>query len=149
MIDLDEARCLEVLEAGSTAHIGVIDDGEPYVTPMSYVMLDGVFYFRTAPGRRDSALRASPRMCIEVSESDADGWRSVVFWGNAEFVDDTNVRADVVAGLLHKYHSESALGFSSPGPLAEERTVVAVTPENLTGKASGGGLGGATRPGRL
>lgn len=149
MIDLNDDRCHEVLNRGTTAHVGVVDDGEPYVTPMSYVMLDGVFYFRTAPGRRDTVLRAAPRMCVEVSESDGDAWQSVVFWGDAEFVEDTNERADVVAALLHKYHSESALGFSTPTPVPEERSVVKVVPEQLTGRGSGGGLGRKTRPGRL
>jgi len=150
MIELSREECWAVLEEGRVAHIAQVDQGEPYVTPMSYVMLDGDFCFRTGAGRRLEALRRDPRMCIEVSRPREDtGWESVVFRGWARIVTEARREEEAIAALLAKYHTESALGFSAPAVYPEERPVVAVTPEQVTGRASGSGLSAATRPGRL
>jgi hypothetical protein len=150
MIELTPEECRDLLEDGRVAHIAQVDRGEPYVTPMSYVMLRGDLCFRSGPGRRLDALRRDPRVCVEVSRPRADGgWESVVFRGTARLVDDTALEAEAIAALLAKYHSETALGFSAPAVFPEERPVLAITPEQVTGRASGGGLSAATRPGRL
>lgn len=150
MRDLGPEECREVLEAGRVAHLAVISEGEPYVTPLSYVLRGDELLFRSAPGRRADALAADPRVCLEVSRTREDtGWESVVLWGTARRVEDPGVHADVVAALLAKYHTESALGFSAPAVFPEERHVVAVSIERLTGRASGGGFSASTRPGRL
>jgi nitroimidazol reductase NimA-like FMN-containing flavoprotein (pyridoxamine 5'-phosphate oxidase superfamily) len=150
MEDLTAEQCLKVLEEGTVAHLAVVSDGEPYVTPLSYVIIDGDLLFRTVPGRRIDALAADPHVCVEVTTTKEDGgWESIVFWGEARFVEDDRIHADVVAALLAKYHTESALGFSSPSVFPEERTLVAITPERMTGRASGEGFSAPTRPGRL
>ena len=150
VIHLTPAECTEILANGRIAHIACESNGEPYVTPMSFVRIGEEFYFRTGEGRRVDALRSNPRVCIEVTIlREGDAWQSVVFWGNATFVDEPNERADVVAALLQKYHSETALGMSTPAPLAGQLPIVAITPEDITGRASGGGFTAKTRPGRL
>jgi len=150
MIELNADQCREILEQGRVAHIAQIDGGAPYVTPMSYVMLGGDLVFRTGEGRRLEALRRDPRVCVEVSRPREDtGWESVMVRGRARFVTDSRLEEEAIAALLAKYHGESALGFSVPAVYPEERPVVAVTPEETTGRASGGGLSAATRPGRL
>jgi nitroimidazol reductase NimA-like FMN-containing flavoprotein (pyridoxamine 5'-phosphate oxidase superfamily) len=117
---------------------------------MSFVMLGGDFVFRTGTGRRLTGLRSDPRVCVEVSRPREDtGWESVLLWGRARLVDDPRLEAEAVAALLAKYHSESALGFSAPAIYPEERPVMAISPERVTGRASGAGLSAATRPGRL
>lgn len=150
MIDLTPEECGRVLDEGYVAHIGVVSRGRPYVTPMSYVMLDGDLYFRTGPGRRIDALRDDPSCCVEITIlREDDGWESVLFWGTARFVEEPGERSNVVAALLRKYHTESPLGSPNPSLLPKEHPMVAITPEELTGRASGRGLGQQTRPGRL
>lgn len=150
MIHLTPAECTRILTDGRIAHIACESNNEPYVTPMSFVRIGEEFYFRTGEGRRVDALRAKPRVCIEVTIlRESDDWESVIFWGNARFVDDPRERSDVVAALLHKYHAESALSTSTPAPLSGLLPIVAVTPEDITGRASGGGFTAKTRPGRL
>jgi nitroimidazol reductase NimA-like FMN-containing flavoprotein (pyridoxamine 5'-phosphate oxidase superfamily) len=150
MIELTTEECRDVLDRGRVAHIAQVDRGEPYVTPMSYVMIRGDFCFRSGSGRRLEALRRDPRVCVEVSRPrDDGGWESVMFRGVARPLADTRLEAEVIAALLAKYHSETAFGFSAPAVFPEERPVVAITPEQVTGRASGGGLSAATRPGRL
>jgi nitroimidazol reductase NimA-like FMN-containing flavoprotein (pyridoxamine 5'-phosphate oxidase superfamily) len=149
MIDLSSEECARVLEEGRIAHVGCISEGRPYVTPMSYVVIGGDVCFRTGPGRRVDALRTDPRVCIEVTIAhEDDDWESVLFWGEGRFVTDATLEADVIAALLHKYDA-SPLGIGAPRILPRENPVIAVTPEDLTGRASRAGMGGATRPGRL
>lgn len=149
MIDLTPEECRSVLERGRIAHIACLWDGEPYVTPMSYVVIDGTVYFRTRPGRRVDALKADPRACVEISvlrgESD---WDSIVFWGTVQFVTDPSIEADVIAALLHKYR-EPVIGISSPRILHRDYPIMAIVPQRMTGRASGSGIGEVTHPGRL
>jgi nitroimidazol reductase NimA-like FMN-containing flavoprotein (pyridoxamine 5'-phosphate oxidase superfamily) len=149
VIDLDEAQCAAVLEGGRVAHLGCISNGEVYVTPLSYVVLDGVVYSRTMPGRRTRALQENPDVCLEVSTVLDPGWQSVVLWGRVEFIGDGAVRERVVGALLAKYHSNASL--TAPprtrGPIAP--VVLAIAPDRMEGRASGGGLTPSTRPGRL
>lgn len=151
MTELTDEECWEVLEAGRVAHVGLIDQGEPYVTPLSYVVKGRELLFRGAPGRRAGALEANPRVCVEVTVLEESGsWRSVVLWGDARLIDDPAVHADVVTALLAKYPVETAPGFSSPAAYPQERHVVAVIPRLTTGRSSDGGDDiPATRPGRL
>ncbi len=150
VIELSAADCERILGEGQVAHIAHASDGQPYVTPMSYVMVEGDLYFRTGIGRRVDAIRADSRSCIEVTIlRDGEAWESVVFWGDARFIDDPDERSRVVAALLSKYHSETAVGSPSPSMLPVEYPIVAITPESITGRASGGGLKTKTRPGRL
>jgi hypothetical protein len=150
VIDLTPQECQRILNDGYIAHIGVMSESEPYVTPMSYVMVNGDLAFRTGPGKRVEALRSSPHCCVEITILREGGaWESVLFWGDARFVEDLNGRADIVAALLHKYHTESPLGSLSPSFLPAEHPIIAITPDRVTGRASGRDFTAKTRPGRL
>ena len=52
------------------AHIGVLSEGEPYVTPMSFVVDDNRILFRTKPGKRYEAMMKNPVVSIEASTFD-------------------------------------------------------------------------------
>jgi nitroimidazol reductase NimA-like FMN-containing flavoprotein (pyridoxamine 5'-phosphate oxidase superfamily) len=150
VIDLSSEECWAVLERGRTAHLGVVSEGEAYVTPMSYVIRADEIVFRTAPGRRVDSLEENTRVCIEVTvDRDDTGWESVILWGAARFIDDETVHGEVVADLLAKYHTESLFSSAAPQVAPAERSVVAIRPDQITGRSSGGGLGTNTRPGRL
>jgi len=41
MDELSIEHCLQVLEDGWVGHLAVISEGEPYVAPISYVVVDG------------------------------------------------------------------------------------------------------------
>jgi len=111
-------------------------------------MGDGIV-FRTVARRRIEAIKANPRVCVEVTCNDESGRESVILWGEARFLDETSVRADVIAALLSKYQSESVLGLSPPAGYLQEKLVVAIRPDEITGKSSGSGLHTETRPGRI
>lgn len=149
----DEA--LELLRSAPVGHLGVIDDGRPYVTPMSFIVTaDDKILFRTMPGRKLDAIRNNPHVCIEVSTFDDESgdWASVLVKGEAVLVDDDAVKNEAVSGLLRKY--EKIMGSplsrgSGIQPLAGLPHVVEVSMSEVTGLVSGRGWSRRTRPGRL
>jgi len=150
-ISKSEARAF--VELAPVAHIGVVSDGEPYVTPMSFVVEDNRILFRTKPGRRFEALKTNPTVSIEVSSYDSSNgdWKSAIVKGTArEATDEATIRL-TVQKLFEKYRDAlgSPLGRGGIQPMSTFPHVVVVDIEEISGMASGGGFEMRTRPGRL
>ncbi len=141
------------MQKALVAHIGVIADGAPYVTPMSFVLEENRILFRTKPGQRFEALVANPRVCIEASRYDEESgdWVSVIVSGDAAVVEDDETRQLTVQLLLRKYEDVLGSPLSRGGlqPMAGFPHVVQVDIEEISGLSSGRGVGARTRPGRL
>jgi nitroimidazol reductase NimA-like FMN-containing flavoprotein (pyridoxamine 5'-phosphate oxidase superfamily) len=154
MDELSIEHCLQVLEDGWVGHLGVISEGEPYVAPISYVMVDGQVCFKTGPGRRAEAIRSSPRVCFETSHIDHSTgyWESVVVWGPAREITDDLQAQIVISALVSKYRPVMGSPLS-PGPyvvgLVEPNIFMAIPIETITGRSSGSFFHMSTRPGRL
>ena len=153
MDSLTEAEARQFLSEAMVAHIGVVSNGDPYVSPMSFVVDGNRILFRTKPGKRFEALVANPRVSIEVSRFDdtTGDWMSVIVQGRAAERTDAATTTLAVEMLLEKY--EQALG--SPlnrdafQAMASFPHVVEVTIDEISGMVSGRGLSFPTRPGRL
>jgi nitroimidazol reductase NimA-like FMN-containing flavoprotein (pyridoxamine 5'-phosphate oxidase superfamily) len=148
-----ESEAIEFLSHAKVAHIGVISDGEPYVTPMSFVVDRRRILFRTKPGRRFEAIEANPVVSIEASHFDetSGDWISVVVKGRARESDDPETTARTVELLYEKYEAVlgSPLGHGGLQPMAAFPHVIEVPIEEITGMTSGRGFAIRTRPGRL
>ena len=153
MREMSRQESIDFLAAQAVGHLAVIDGDEPYVSPLSYVVIDETLYFRTRPGRRVNALKAHPRLCVESSEVEEDGgrWTSVCAWGDGALMEDPHREADVVTALLAKYadSSESVLSYASDSGFGKEASIVAVPIDKISGRQSGRELGAQIRPGRL
>lgn len=154
MEQLSHDESLKVLEEAPVAHIGMIDEGRPYVTPMSFVVSENRILFRTMPGRKLDALRETPEVCIEVSiyDDDSGEWASVIVNGRASIVEDANTRSEMIGRLFRKYEKVMGSPLSRGGGLQSLPTdphVVEVPIEEVSGMASGKGWSRRTRPGRL
>ncbi len=153
MIELTRDEALAFLTAQDVGHLAVIDGGEPYVSPISFVVSDGTLYFRTLPGRRTRALEEHPRLCVEASlvDDEAGTWTSVCAWGDASTLTDPHLQADVVSLLLRKYAdaSESVLSYARDSTFGREASIIAVPIDTISGRQSGRELGAQIRPGRL
>ena len=153
MDSLTEAEARQFLSEAMVAHIGVVSNGDPYVSPMSFVVDGNRILFRTKPGKRFEALVANPRVSIEVSRFDdtTGDWMSVIVQGRAAERTDAATTTLAVEMLLEKY--EQALGspLSRNGfqAMASFPHVVDVTIDEISGMVSGRGLSFPTRPGRL
>jgi len=148
-----ENDALEFLRKSKVAHIGVIVDGDPYVTPMSFVVDGNRILFRTKPGKRFEAIETNPTVCIEASDFDeATGdWTSVVVTGKAAERSDDETTSRAVELLLEKYEAVlgSPLGHGGLQPMASFPHVIEVPIDEITGMTSGQGFSFRTRPGRL
>ncbi len=146
-------RCHALFEEEHVAHIGVVTDEGPYVTPISYVFLGAQLAFRTAPGRRTEAIETDPRVSIEVSSYDAatGDWSSAIASGTARVIRNDRLKEQqVVDALLEKYRDAYDNLLPMPAGLGPgTRFIVVVDIIEIAGRTSGGFLRPRTRPGRL
>lgn len=148
---LNRAQIQELLDTATVMHLACVDPG-PYVTALSYVVIDGDLYFRTYGGRRIDALRNDPRVGVEVSEVDPEtgAWVSAVGEGAARIVEDPATAALVEGALIKKYASAYETLVSGPsGPPLGEAYIVQILLDDVTGRSSGSSWGRRTRPGRM
>jgi nitroimidazol reductase NimA-like FMN-containing flavoprotein (pyridoxamine 5'-phosphate oxidase superfamily) len=147
--ELTENEAKELLERAEVAHLGVIADGEPYVTAVSFVISGNLFLFRTGPGRRLKAIESGSPVCVEVSEYDSEtgDWASVVAVGPGSVIADTALEAGTVDALHAKYRKviESSVTVEA----AAGSVAVAVMLGRMSGRSSGKAWAPRTRPGRL
>lgn len=153
MDQLSPERCRQLLEESPVAHLGVISDGSPYVTPISFVIVDGAICFRTGPGRRTDAIRTSPTVSIEVCRYDTETghWESVVGQGRCTEVDDAAMAQTVTAALFEKYRDVMGSPLSPGGGLgiATVEVVMMIRLDEMTGRTSDAFFHASSRPGRL
>ena len=153
MEPISEAESFAFLGEAMVAHLGVVLDGEPYVTPMSFVVDGRRLLFRTKPGKRFEAIEDNPKVCVEVSRFDDESgdWVSVVIKGTAVERTDEPTTSRAVEMLLEKYAAVlgSPLGTGGLQPMASFPHVLEVSIDEITGMSSGRGFSFRTRPGRL
>jgi nitroimidazol reductase NimA-like FMN-containing flavoprotein (pyridoxamine 5'-phosphate oxidase superfamily) len=149
MQELTETEARDLLERAEVAHLGVIADGEPYVTAVSFVISRNLFLFRTGPGRRLRAIESGSPVCVEVSEYDSEtgDWASVVAVGPGSVIADAALESGTVDALYAKYRKviESSLTLGT----AVGSVAVAVMLGRISGRSSGKAWAPRTRPGRL
>jgi nitroimidazol reductase NimA-like FMN-containing flavoprotein (pyridoxamine 5'-phosphate oxidase superfamily) len=146
---MPEAAAWAALEAGFCGHLATVDrGGQPYVTPLLYVVLGRrVFVHNTAArGHLRANVEANSKVCFEVSEPgdvfaygrfECDtglAYRSVVAFGAISITDDDRLKTQFCQALMRKYHPadlDRPRGFF---PRLANITVYAIAVERLTGK---------------
>jgi nitroimidazol reductase NimA-like FMN-containing flavoprotein (pyridoxamine 5'-phosphate oxidase superfamily) len=90
-----------LLRSQRLARLGCIAEGEPYVVPINYVYNDEYAFSHSLPGRKIEAMRANPRVCLQVDElKDQFRWKSVLAYGTFEELRDPEERSRVLHLLL-------------------------------------------------
>ena len=141
----DPAELRRILEGARVCRVAMVDGGKPYLVPLSFA-LDGddlVLHSATS-GRKLDALRRSPSVCFEVEEGvevrvgaapceTTQRFRSVIGFGEVEFVEDPGERARLLALFGPRYGAPDV-------PMSAERiratVVMRVRIRELTGKRS-------------
>lgn len=151
MNQLTPQEIAEVIAGAKFAHVGVISEGEPYVTPISFVSLGDGIAFRSLGGKRYDALKADPRVSVEITEynEETGAWRCVIAAGHAVVVEDVNEEASIIQGLLHRYEQNFTSLLGDTGPSFGTAYVIKIEFDGITGRTSGTFLQPKTRPGRL
>lgn len=153
MDELTTERCVDLLDSLPMGHLGVIDGEDVYVSPISYVLIGNRICFRTGSGRRTSAIRATPRVCFEVSQIDesSGSWESVILWGPAREIEDDTEARTVITALFDKYRPMLGSQFNvGPGSrMFEPAVLMEIVIESMSGRSSGSFFSLPMRPGRL
>jgi uncharacterized protein len=100
---LRETDSLAILNEGSLGRHGCIAAGRPYVVPVNYIFDGKDIYIHSLPGKKIDALRANPRVCLQVDEiKDSYHWRSVIAYGIFEEVSSEETRENVLSKLYSR-----------------------------------------------
>lgn len=151
---LSREEALELLANQSVAHLGVVKDGRPYVTPMSFVLEGDRILFRTMAGAKLDGIRSNPWVCVEVASYDEETghWASAIVGGEASEVVDDDLKSKTTSLLFRKYEEVLGSPLSHGGgmrPLQGLPHVIEVSIEDISGMSSGSAWSTRTRPGRL
>lgn len=145
----DPAAIAAVLRSADVLHLGMCDDGWPYVTPVNFVLVDDRILIHSArKGRKMEMLRKNDRVCIQVETDTAlvepaapDNacqytmrFRSVIGFGRAVIHTDAATVQHGLEALMARYSSRQ---FHFPAAVVEKTAVIAVTLETVTGKQDG------------
>lgn len=129
--ELDRAEIDDLLHAQVVGRVGCHADGLTYVVPVIYAYDGEAFYVYTVEGRKVRMMRANPRVCFEVDEYEAGGWRSAIVQGRYEELDEAG--AERALTLLAARFPSSG---SSRRPRAEGTPVAfRIVVDEITGRA--------------
>ncbi len=141
----DPDAIASVIRRSTVCRLGMSDDDQPYVIPMSFGYKDGAVYFHCAPeGRKMDILRKNPRVCIEFdvdcrlkTGDSACKWgfffQSAIAFGVAAFIEDLTEKQAALDIIMRQYSSEA---FTYPESALEKIVVIKVSITELTGKAA-------------
>ncbi|MDR3409037.1 MAG: pyridoxamine 5'-phosphate oxidase family protein [Methylovirgula sp.] len=105
----DRQTVYDIIDAGIICQIGYIFEGQPYVTPTSHWRIDDYVYWHgSSASRMLKAQQAGIPVCFTVTHLDGIvfaraamnhnvQFRSVMAFGNAEFVEEDKKRAALAA----------------------------------------------------
>ena len=121
---LSQEKSRELLRRVTLARLACIADGEPYVVPVNYIFDGEEVLIHSLPGRKINAMRANPRVCLQVDEIEDDlGWKSVLAFGRYEEITDAEERGRAMNRLLARFPKltpvESYMmgGVGTPAPI--------------------------------
>jgi len=134
---LSESEARDLINAGKVGRLGCVDNGEPYVVPINYIIDEGSIYSHSLPGRKIEALRANPRACLQVDEIENDfNWRSAIAYGSFEEIRVPADRRSMLGKLLARFPSltpvESVMARDASPP---ESVVFRIRIDRITGVA--------------
>ena len=146
----DIKEIVNILDKCKTAHLAMVDEGRPYVVPLSYgyVLDEGVLtlYFHSAKeGRKLDILRRNPDVCFEIScEGEAlhaevpcnSGYyySSIIGDGQAVFVEDV---AEKCKGLAVLFKQQTGRDVEFTQEQADMVCVFKVVSGEFSGKQKG------------
>jgi hypothetical protein len=143
----DTTELHRILDDALVLHLGLVDNGRPYVVPLNFGREGNTLYLHCASeGRKLRCLQAQPEVCIEVEklirvtkgETACGAWtshyESVIGFGTARVVAADAGRERGLQAIMAKYSGRSDWSFK-PETFAKT-VVVRVDLEQLSGKRS-------------
>ena len=148
--EVTDSRQIEnIIEKAKVVHIGMIDDGVPYVVPMQYgyVFTDRVLtlYLHSAKeGRKIDCIKKNPNVFIELETDIAlisggdipckysSAYASVMGDGTAEIVEDAKEK---VFGLESIMKTQTGKAFTVSERMAAAVSVIKISVPRVTAKS--------------
>jgi hypothetical protein len=132
---LGNTDALAILREGTLGRLGCIAAGWPYVVPVNYYFDGENIYIHTPPGKKLDALRANPRVCLQVDEiRDSYNWRSVIAYGTFEEISNEETQENVLTKLYSRLPHMTPVESRLVNGL-KETVVFRITVEEVTGMA--------------
>ena len=136
----------QLLKKASVCHVGLSDNGCPYVVPMNYGYSDGSFYLHCArEGRKLDILARNNQVCIEVvidylieSADTPCAWTtnytSVIAFGRAYVLESPEEKESALNKLMKAYTGAPVHAFSEQS--MKHVSVIRVDIEDIRAKDS-------------
>lgn len=143
-----------ILRQGVVAHVGIVEDGQPVVIPLTYLYHDGRVYLHGAPGSRIiKAVAGGGPVCIEVTlvdalifsksaETHSINYRSAVLFGRGRPLRDRARERELLEALIARYFPGRTAGADYAHvtePELKATRLVEVTIEEMSAKGRSGG----------
>jgi len=141
----DKTEIDEIIRECQFCFIGMCDEHEPYVVPISFGYDGTCFYFHSAfEGRKVNLLKNNETICISMGIQDklvksdiackwTAGYRSLIVWGKAIILEDYQEKLNSLKWLM-KHYSDDELIFTED--VIRRTLVFKVKAEKLTAKKS-------------
>ena len=142
----DRAEIEDILKRGQVCHLGLIDNGLPYVVPVNYGYLDGCLYVHSArEGRKIDILRRNNVVSFSIYtdnglvQSDmACNWgmryRSVMGTGTATMIDGKEEKEQALRIIMKHYAGPESV---IQAARLDSVRIIKIRINSLTGKKSG------------
>jgi uncharacterized protein len=153
-------RAASILGEGRVAHVGFVEDGQPYVIPMGYhfdaAEPDRLYLHGSPASRAVLHIASGAPVCITVTLLDglvysrtalyhSMNYRSVVSFGRGREVTDGETQQRAYRAMVARYFPGRTAGRDYEAPSAahlEATTLVEVSIEEWSAKAREGGPAG-------
>ena len=148
VIESEEEK-FEIINKCDFCRIGLAGpEGIPYVIPMCFAFDGNYLYLHAGPtGKKIDILKENNRICAEFSTdyqmfyqheqvacSYGINYRSVLLYGNVEFIEDFTHKKEILNKIMQKYAGKS---FSYNDPAIRNVCVMRILPVMVEGKVHG------------
>ena len=132
-----------IIQQATVCRIGLCDDGQPYVVPVSFGYEDSTLYIHSGTkGRKLDILRKNDAVCVEfdvdhqIIEAENPckwnvGYRSVIGFGRASLVEDPEERRKALDLVVTHYGGEP---IDYPDDTLARTAIIRVDIQEMTGK---------------
>ena len=143
----DPQEIKSVLDAADCCYVSMVTpEGSPYVVPMNFGFDEEYIYLHSSrAGKKIDILRQNSQVCIAFSafhqlryqsEKVACSWsmkyKSILIYGDVEFVEDPDVKVNMLNAMMRKYAGRD---FTYNAPALKEVLTFRVKIARLEGRA--------------
>jgi len=145
----DPEEIAAVINKCQVCHMSMVGpEGDPYVLPMNFGYHDNIVYLHSSQhGKKMDILRNNPKVVLafssdyflryqneEVACSYSMKYRSILIYGEVEFIEDADAKKDAMNVVMRQYTGKD---FSYNMPAIREVCIYRVVPKSITGRAYG------------